>query len=319
LFSKIIGHFLCAYVLCSVIGAAMIGAALSRPAFAEEKTFLVGFAQDNMAEQWRSQQVYDLELALKKYPSIKFIHTDARGQVAKAVSDIEGLRDMGIDLLVVSPQNPVLMEPIISAVYQSGTPVVLLTRYIQGDNYTTFIAPNDYAIAREAADEISKSLGGTGDVLILQGLSTASTAIDRTHGFLKQLKNYKNVKVAAIVPGNYLRADAVKVVAAALEKGLHFDAIYSQSDNMAEGARIALRAFGIDPKTIPIVAIDYIALAKGAIKAGEQVASFTYPTCGQEASEVIWSIANGKTVEKKIIVASQKITASNVDEIEPLF
>ena len=301
--------------LCTVLMASIFSCQVQ----AEEKTFLVGFAQDNMAGDWRAQQVFGLERALKKYPSIKFIFTDAHGQVSKAISDIENLHDKGIDLLVVSPQNSSLLNPVISTVYKSGIPVVLLTRQIQSDDYTTFIAPDDYDISRMAADEVAKSLNGEGRVVIIQGLPEASTAVDRTRGFLDQLKNHDGIIVSAIKNGNYVRADAIKAMANILESNIEFDAIYSHSDNMAIGIRIALRAFGIDPKTIPIVAIDYISQAKDAIIAGEQVASFTYSTSAAEASQVIWDILNGKTVDKKIIVPSVKVTADNADKIEPIF
>ena len=286
---------------------------------AEEKTYLVGFAQDNMAEDWRAQQVFRLENALKKHPSIKFVFTDAHGQVAKAITDIENLHDMGVDLLVVSPQSPNLLKPVISAIYKSGIPVVLLTRRIQGDDYTTFIAPDDYNIARMAADEIAKSLNGKGDVVVIQGLPEASTVVDRTRGFLDQLKNHEGINVSAIKDGNYIRADAIKAMVDILENNIAFDAIFSHSDNMAIGIRIALRAFDIDPKTIPIVGIDYIKQAKDAIIAGDQAASFTYSTSAPEASQVIWDILQGKTVDKKIIVPSMKVTADNADKIEPVF
>lgn len=307
------------YTASLILSAILMGCVLSSAARAEEKTFLVGFAQDNMAGNWRAQQVFRLESALKKYPSIKFVSTDAHGQVSKAITDIENLHDMGIDLLVVSPQSPSLLSPVISAVYKSGIPVVLLTRQIQSNDYTTFIAPDDYNISRMAADEISKSLNGNGDVVVIQGLPEATTAVDRTRGFLDQLKNHQGINVSAIKDGNYLRADAIKVMVDILENDIEFDAIFSHSDNMAIGIRIALRAFGIDPKTIPIVGIDYIAQAKDAILAGEQAASFTYPTSATAASQVIWNILQGKTVEKKIIVPSVKITADNADKIEPIF
>ena len=305
--------------LSIIFSTILIGSIYSCQVQAEEKTFLVGFAQDNMTGDWRSQQVHRLEAALKKYPSIKFIFTDARGQVSKAITDIENLHDMDVDLLVVSPQSPSLLSPAISAVYKSGIPVVLLTRQIQGDDYTTFIAPDDYTISRMAADEISKSLDGKGDVVIIQGLPEASTAIDRTRGFLDQLKNHEGINVSAIKSGNYLRADAVKAMAYILENNIKFDAVFSHSDNMAIGVRIALQAFDINPKTIPIVAIDYISQARDAIIAGEQVASFTYSTSAVEASEVIWDILHGKPVEKHIMVPSVKVTAKNADEIEPDF
>jgi ribose transport system substrate-binding protein len=288
-------------------------------AIEDEKPFLVGFAQDNMAGVWRAQQVLQLEKALQKYPKIKFIFTDAKGQAAKFVSDIEDLYDQGVDVLVVSPSNPALATPIISKIYNSGTPVVLITRKIKGDDYTTFIAPDDREIAKLAADAIADSLGGKGNVLMVQGLPNATTVIDRTLGFEEQLKKYKGVKIAAIGIGNYDRADAIKAVGDALEKGIKFDAIYAQSDSMAVGARIAMRVFGMNPENIPIVGIDYDNDAREAIIKGTQTVSFTYPTCAKEASIAIWDILQGKEIQKRIRVQSQKITLDNVNSVKIIF
>ena len=314
-----IGHELRKFTLGIFASFILMVAAVPIHAMEEEKTFLVGFAQDNMENAWRTQQVMKLKQELTKYPLIKFIYTDAKGQVGKAVKDIEGLMEMGVDLLVVSPQSPTLTNPIISQVHKSGIPVVLLTRNINSQDYTTFISPDDYAIGRLAAKEIAENLGGKGEVFALQGLPGASTVVRRMQGFEDQLKEYDDITISVNRAGNYLRADAIKVVAETIEQGLHFDAIFAHNDNMAVGARIAMRAFGIDPKDIPTVGIDYIDEARNAIKSGEQTVSFTYPTCAKEASVVIWDILQGKSVEKRIVVPSQKVTAENVDEVEPLF
>lgn len=299
--------------------AAAILAVTPTAALAQEESFLVGFAQDNMSSKWRAQQVFELEGALKKFSSIKFVHTDAQGSIAKAARDIEDLHDMGVDLLVVSPQSPTGLNTAISSVYKSGIPVVLITRHINSENFTTFIAPDDHSIAMMAADEIAEILQGEGDVFILQGLPTATTAIDRTNGFLEQLKKYKNIRVSGIISGNYSRGGAIKATASAIESGIPFDAIYAQSDTMAVGARIALEKYGLDPRDIPLVGIDYRSEARAAIKAGLQSASFTYPMCGKEAADVIWDILQGKPVEKHIVVPSQKITINNVNDVESAF
>ena len=288
-------------------------------AIEDEETFLVGFAQDNMAGQWRAQQVLQLEKALKKYPKIKFIYTDAKGQAAKFVTDIEDLYDQGVDVLVVSPSNPALATPIISKIYKAGTPVVLITRKIEGNDYTTFIAPDDREIAKLAADAVAESLGGKGSVVMIKGLPNATTVIDRTSGFEDQLEKHSGIKISGIGIGNYDRGDAIKAVGDILEKGIKFDALYVQSDNMAVGARIAMRAFDVDPTQIPIFGIDYTNEAREAIKNGTQKASFTYPTCANEASIAIWDILQGKDVKKKIMVQSQKITIKNVNKVETIF
>ena len=308
-----------AYFVSTLIAFTLIASISPQTALAKEETFLVGFAQDNMSSLWRAQQVLELEKALKKYPSVKFIYTDARGQVAKAVNDIETLRQEGIDLLVVSPHSPSLTSPVISSVYRSGIPVVLMTRRITGDSYTSFIAPDDYGIGVKAADEVANSLSGKGNVFILEGLPSASTAVDRTLGFENQIKKYPDIRITIKKTGNYLQKDARKAVRDALNKGIQFDAIYSHSDSMAIGARRALRKAGIDPKDIPIIGIDYIRQAQDAIKLGEQKVSFTYPTCSQETSKVIWDILRGIRVDKHIKVPSQTVTADNVNSVEPIF
>ena len=41
----------------------------------KEKTYVVGFAQDTMANDWRIAQVRSVERELKKHDFIKFIYT----------------------------------------------------------------------------------------------------------------------------------------------------------------------------------------------------------------------------------------------------
>jgi ribose transport system substrate-binding protein len=197
--------------------------------------------------------------------------------------------------------------------------VVLLTRRIQSDDYTTFVAPDDLAIAAQAADVLAERLNGKGAVLELQGVPTATTAIRRSEGFATALKKYPQMKIVASRVGNYLRADALHQVEAVLAEGIHFDAIYAHSDSMAAGARMVLLAAGIDPKTIPIVGIDYIAEARKAIRNGEQLASFTYPTCAKEGAQQVLKILHDRPFEREVTVDSVKVTRDNVEQVETIF
>ena len=283
------------------------------------KKYLVGFAQDTLANDWRKAQVDELKTEFKKFPNIKFIITDAGGQSAKQIQDIEDLAHQKVDVLITSPRNGVMSTPAISRVYKQGVPVVLITRTITTDDYTTLVAPDDYQIAGNAAEFIASKLSGKGNVLILRGVPTATTAIARTDGFLNVLKKYPGIKVTAIKDGNYLRGDAIRATEKAIQEKIKFDAIYSQSDSMAIGARLALKKAGISPKDKLIVGIDYIREARKAIRSGNQAASFTYPTSGKEAADAVLKILHGKTVPKMIRVESKMITKNNVNKIIPIF
>ncbi|MBT3305382.1 MAG: substrate-binding domain-containing protein [Alphaproteobacteria bacterium] len=291
----------------------------STHAQAQEKTFVIGFPQDNMANDWRAAQVWDVQKELAKHSNITFIHSDAEGKTAKNIQDMQDMLDQGMDLLIVSPRNAEAMSPAIAAIHKSGIPVILLTRRVSGEGYTTFIAANDFKIALQAARQLGREMNGAGRVLILQGLPTATTAVDRTKGFLEGLREFPGITVAAIRPANYLRANAINAVDAAIEGGLKFDAIYAQSDSMAAGARLALKAAGIDPKTTPIIGIDYISQARTAIRNGEQIASFTYPTCGKQGAQAAIDLLMGKSVPRDIEVPSQMVTPDNVEDVPSIF
>lgn len=286
---------------------------------AGEKTYSVGFPQDNMSNDWRRAQVMAVQAELAKHPDIEFTYTDAQGDTAKNIQQIEDMVDSGIDLLIVSPRDINAMTPVIAHVRTRNIPVILLTRRILTDDYTAFVSANDDKIAQRAASYMAKELKGQGKILVLQGVPTASTAIKRTEGFLSEIAKHENIQVVAVKPADYLRSEAVKVVAAALEEGVAFDAIYAQSDSMATGARLALKAAGIDPKSKLIVGIDYIPEARDAIRAGEQAATFTYPTSGREGAALAVRILRGETVEREIEVPSEMVTRTNVETVETVF
>lgn len=306
-------------VMATLFGFFAISAIPGQDALAQDKVFTIGFPQDNMANDWRRAQVMAVKSVLDQHPNVKFIYTDAQGDTAKNIQDIEDLVDQGIDLLMVSPRDAQAMTPVIAHVHNSGIPVVLLTRRIIGDTYTTFVSADDSKIAANAAAYMAEKLNGKGKILVLQGVPRATTAVQRTEGFLGEIAKHPGLQVVAVKPADYLRAEAIKVVEQALEEGLQFDAIYAQSDSMAAGARLALDAIGIDPKSKLIVGIDYIPESREAIRQGLQSASFSYPTAGPEAAEAALKILNGETVPKEIEVPSQKVTKDNVEAIDTVF
>lgn len=300
-----------------------LGYLLSAVAFAESPTpvkYVVAFAQDTMANDWRAAQVRELRTALAAHPEIEFRFSDAGGDTAQQVQDIETFAAQKVDVLITSPRDALLMQEPIARVYRAGIPVILLTRRVAGEEFTQFITADNCAIARQAARHLAQQLGGEGNILILQGVPTASSAIERTRSFLDELAYYPNLRVVAIKPADFLRSSAILKIEEAIAEGLSFDAIYAQSDSMALGAILALKRAGLDPREIPIVGIDYISEARTAIRAGELDASFTFPTAGREGAEAaIKLLWGGQLAPREITLDSTAVTRDNVDQIEPVF
>ena len=287
-------------------------------AVATEPDFIIGFPEDNMSNVWRAAQMKEIKEELAQYPNVKFLMSDAGGDVSKNISDIEEMAAKGANLLFLGPRNPEAVGLVASSLRKQGVHIVLLTRKLDNNEYDTYISPDDFRIGYEAALLLAEKLDGNGRILMLEGVQTTSTAIRRRDGFLAGLFNYPNIKVLSKI-ADYSRAKAILAIDEALSDGQKFDAIYAHNDDMAAGARIALRKKGIDPGSIPTVGIDFLPETKIAIAKGEQFASFTYPTCGKVGVAAAMDILNNKSVPRFIPVPFHTVTKENVGDIEPIF
>lgn len=286
---------------------------------ADKPVFLIGFAQDTLDNDWRLQQVREVEKALSPYPSIRFVVKDGKGQTAKQILDIEDLIAQGVDILITSPRDAKALTPVISRAYRQGIPVVLLGRHIESDDYTIFIAPDNREIARKAARYLGEEYPEGGSILMLMGLCNATTTMHRTQAFVKELANFKQLEVVSKKTANFLRGDAIQAVEEVLASDISFNIIYAQSDSMASGARMALKRAGNDLHKISIIGIDYISEAQAAIRAGEQNVSFTYPTGGKDGAHYVLKILNGEQVPKRVVIESEMVTIKNVNQVKPIF
>lgn len=266
--------------------------------FDSNRTYIVGFAQDTMSNDWRAAQVHEVEAELSKYPFIRFIFTDAKGSAARQALDIERLVTKGVDVIITSPRDANILAPVISQVYKKGIPIILLTRRASTEDYTAYIGADDYEIGRQAAKYLAVRLNNKGRVVMLKGVATATTSINRTQGFVNQIKQYPEIEIVAEEYADYRRNQAIQAMEKIILQDIKFDAVYAQSDSMATGARMVLKKFGIDPKSKIIIGIDYIDEARKAIISGEQSASFTYPTAGKEGAQAAVKVIKGEGVKK---------------------
>lgn len=294
-----------------VNGGALAGEAVSG---------VVAFSQDDLSNDWRRAQVAAVRRELAAYPEVRFRVTDAQGDAAVQALHIERLVQQDVDVLITSPADSEVLDPVLRQARARGVPVVLLTRRTRTPVYTSFVHPDDQRITRRLARFLLERLEGSGRVLMLRGLPGVTTTRLRTETFLEAAGAYPGVQVDSRT-ANYLRGDAIQAVEAILrrEGDFPYDAIYAQSDSMASGARLALRRAGIDPAGLVIAGIDYIEEARRAIRAGEQTVSYTYPTGGDRGARIALRLLRGEQVPREVILESRRVTAENVDRVPPIF
>jgi ribose transport system substrate-binding protein len=298
-------------------------AAYSLEGKAEElpmKGVVVGYLPGSLQDPARVVWSDNLEKTLKEAGCEKFIVIDSAQDVTKQINDGEDILQMGIDILVLNPNDADAMIPIVKKANDMGIPVVCLDRKTNGGEVISTVSGDNWQIGEEAAKLLVKLLNGKGKVLHIQGTLGASVVYERGESFRQVMKNYPDmVIIGEPSSDHWTTEDGLAFTEDALSAHPDLDAIYAQTDSIILGAFNAVEAAG---KTDHIIFCsqgwygeipNIMKERRGKIYDW----AFNCAAIGQAAADVVIKIAQGKVdiIPKTVLVPCKVVTPDNVDEM----
>lgn len=271
-----------------------------------EKTIKVGFSQMENNNPWRIAETNSIKEEAEAR-GIELVYTDAQGQTAKQVNDVEDIIAQGVDYILLAPREFEGLAPALLSAKEAGIPVILVDRAaagVPGEDYVTLIASNFLEEGNRAAEWLAKQTDGKAGIVELTGTTGSSVAQDRQKGFMDILADYPDMEVIASQTGDFARANGQKVMENIIQaKGDAITAVYAHNDEMAIGAIQALKAAGMTPgEDVIVVSCDGTKDALKAIIAGEMGATVECnPRLGPSAFEAIEMLENGEAVPTTIV------------------
>lgn len=255
------------------------------------------------------------------------ISTNANGDAAKQLADIEDLIQKGVDAIIVNPQDVDAIVPAIEKANQKNIPVITLDRGASSGNLLSFLETDNVEMGRKAADYIAEKLKEKygeykGNAVELQGLLGTTAAQDRGKGFNEQLeKKYPNIKVIARQAADFNQEKALNVMTNILQAQQNIDAVFGHNDDNTVGAANAIDQAGRfkpieDKDHIVIVGIDGTRQAIQGIKDGRIDATISQVPIemGMMAVDFVkQSLIDKKEIEKHIYTRNFLVTKENVD------
>lgn len=283
----------------------------------KDGSYTIGMSQANVAEPYRQRMDDDIRAAAAGIPQFKVNFADAAQDNSKQVEQVKTFLTQQIDLLIISPNEATPLTNVVKEAYSKNIPVLVLDRKVDGDAYTSFIGANNTDIGKQAGEFVgTKLLPSGGKIAEIRGLAGSTPAKERADGFQQGIAG-KNIDIVATADGDWLRDKGQAQADAVLKAHPDIQAIYSQNDPMAEGARIAATNAG--KPDLKIIGIDGLPIDAGGIKAveaGRLSATFVYPTGGKEA------VAAAKTllvdcgkVEKTQTLPTKLVTKENAAQV----
>jgi ribose transport system substrate-binding protein len=140
------------------------------------------------------------------------------------------------DIIVFDPVENQKMVPAIEKMNAAEIPVIEITDRAEGGKFVSAVLPDDYQLGLATARRLLKALDGKGSVVILEGIPTTTSSIERVKGFNDAIKEFPAVKLLASKSGNYQRKPAQDVMEGWIRQFPEIDGVLAANDSMAAAA-----------------------------------------------------------------------------------
>ncbi len=276
----------------------------------EEKHYRIGISQCSQ-DDWRSKMNDEIHREIMLHPEAEVEIRSADDSNEKQIADISYFKENDFDIIIAAPNEADAITPIIKEVYESGIPVIVFDRDINGDTYTANQGVDNYGIGTAAAQYAYSITGDKAKVIEIYGLAGSTPAIQRHNGFVDEAAKL-GMDIIDSAHGNWNYEDAAVVADSLLSLHPDVDLIYAHNDRMAIGASEMAQKKGMDVKVIGIDAAPEIGIK--AVADGVIDATFLYPTEGYKLIRTALAILEGKPFEREsTLPVSSAVDKTNAD------
>ena len=202
----------------------------------------VGVSIPSATHGWAGGMGWWADEECKKFPEVKW-ELQRAGSAADQAAQIDAMVQKGVTAIAVLPFDSDTPLRSLKKAKDQGVYIVVVDRALRDPIADLYIAGDNKAFGRKAAEFFVKKLNGKGNVVALRGLPVEIDA-ERFDTFADVLKQSPGIKLLGAQPGNWNRQDAHNVMQAFLTKFDHIDAVWAADDDMALGVEQAIREAG---------------------------------------------------------------------------
>ena len=269
----------------------------------------------------------EMQEAAEKEAAAQGIHlislaAERETDVERQYQIIENLIQQKVDAILLSPSGSKELVPAIRKANDANIPVLLLDTRIDevaaasvGAVVLTYIGSDNFEGGAVAGRYLAATLGGSGEVAIIEGISGHETADQRRLGFLEGVAEHHGIRVVASQTANWERALAYNVAENLLQAHPEIDAIFAANDEMALGALEAIAA-ARRLEDVDVIGFDVIPDALTNIRSGRllgSVAQFPGEMGRLGVLHAVELLQNGTLPPQEILTRVELIDLDNIE------
>lgn len=220
-------------------------------------------------------------------------------------------------IAVAASERKALLQSLDRAASQK-IPVVVFDSGVDGDNYLTFLATDNYEAGQMAGRELGRLLNGRGNAAMVMHAPGSASTMDRERGFEDVIaKEFPNIRIVATQFGLSDRAKARAAAENILTAHPKLDGIFASSEPSSVGTALAVDARGLTGK-LKFVAFDSSDSMIEDLKDGTIDAMVVQDPfqMGFESVRILVDRLKGATPPKRIDLSARVVTKPDLEKPE---
>ena len=191
----------------------------------------------------------------------------------KAQIDVmQSFTAQGVSGIVVAPLSDKGLVSAVGQAVRAKIPVVIFDSDLQGHDYTSFVATDNFAAGKLAAEELAKLMGDKGNVIVLRYNEGSASTANRENGFLEAIKKHAGIKVKSDNQYGGATTETAHQVSENLLSAMQagqggVDGIFCPNESTTFGMLLALEKEGLAGK-VKFVGFDASAKLVEAVRQG---------------------------------------------------
>jgi ribose transport system substrate-binding protein len=240
------------------------------------------------------------------------------------ISVVENIITRRVDGIVLAPLDDAALRRPVDEAMSSRIPLVIFDSGLQGDNYISYVATDNFKAGQLAGQYMAKLLDGKGNVAVLRYAEGSDSTTKREDGFLDAIQAFEGIEI--VTSNQYAGVTTESALQAAenllsrfgsTEGNLQIDGIFCATEPTALGILRALQNAGYAGK-VKFVGFDSSQKMIAALRDGE-LSGFVVQNpmrIGYLAVKTIVGHIRGEQVLGRIDTGSALVTIENIDQPE---
>lgn len=238
--------------------------------------------------------------------------------LSRQIQIVDAMVAQRVDGIAVAASDRKALVGSIDRAMAAGIPVTIFDSGLDSDNYTSFVATDNYEAGRLGARKLAELLGGRGAVAVMMHAPGSQSTMDRERGFRDLIASeFSGVRVVA---EQFAMGDRAKARAAAeniLAAHPKLDGFFASTEPASAGISLALKSRGAAGK-VRFVGFDFSDAMVDDLRAGAMDAMIVQNPyrLGHEAVRTLHEKLNGREPAKRIDLPARAVTAAELDDPE---